>query len=76
MYIEYPFQVWNVINIHICWNMIKLAVCDNIGVIRAEGTVPATELNFLFGICYMATFLTDVFYAIYKPCFPILCFFT
>lgn len=58
MYIEYPFQVWNVINIHICWNMIKLAVCDNIGVIRAEGTVPATELNFLFGICYMATFLT------------------
>lgn len=72
--IEYPFQVWNVINIRICWNMIKLAVCDNIGVVRAEGTVPAIELTFLFGICYMATFLTGCIYAIYKPCFPTLLF--
>lgn len=48
--------------------MIKLAVCDNIGVIRAEGTVPATELNFLFGICYMATFLTGFINHVFQYC--------
>lgn len=76
MYIEYPFQVWNVINIHICWNMIKLAVCDNIGVVRAEGTVPAIELIFvwyllygdIFDRMYFMPFLNHVFqYCVFSP---------